>query len=124
AGLPPGFLNVVSGYGPTAGAALASHMDVDKVQIDSKQFQKILRNIIYGIESNATLECGGERLGSKGYFIQPTVFSDVEVLFNPTFDNFFPQVLTTAKDRVNLSLRIIVNKRYLTLEAPNWISMR
>ncbi|KAG5066894.1 hypothetical protein JHK86_010625 [Glycine max] len=31
AGLPPGVLNVVSGYGPTAGAALASHMDVDKL---------------------------------------------------------------------------------------------
>lgn len=31
AGLPPGVLNIVSGYGPTAGAPLASHMDVDKV---------------------------------------------------------------------------------------------
>lgn len=31
AGLPPGVLNVVSGFGPTAGAALSSHMDVDKV---------------------------------------------------------------------------------------------
>ncbi|KAL0342817.1 UNVERIFIED_CONTAM: Aldehyde dehydrogenase family 2 member B4, mitochondrial [Sesamum calycinum] len=31
AGLPDGVLNVVSGYGPTAGAALASHMDIDKV---------------------------------------------------------------------------------------------
>lgn len=31
AGLPDGVLNIVSGYGPTAGAALASHMDVDKV---------------------------------------------------------------------------------------------
>ncbi|GKD90803.1 aldehyde dehydrogenase family 2 member B4, mitochondrial-like protein, partial [Tanacetum coccineum] len=30
-GLPPGVFNVVSGYGPTAGATLASHMDVDKV---------------------------------------------------------------------------------------------
>ncbi|KAI4336124.1 hypothetical protein L6164_014692 [Bauhinia variegata] len=30
-GLRPGVPNVVSGYGPTAGAALASHMDVDKV---------------------------------------------------------------------------------------------
>jgi hypothetical protein len=26
-------VNVVSGFGPTAGAALASHMDVDKVSI-------------------------------------------------------------------------------------------
>lgn len=33
AGLPPGVLNIVSGYGPTAGAALASHMDVDKVSL-------------------------------------------------------------------------------------------
>lgn len=31
AGLPEGVVNVVSGFGPTAGAALASHMDVDKV---------------------------------------------------------------------------------------------
>ncbi|KAF2282913.1 hypothetical protein GH714_043333 [Hevea brasiliensis] len=180
AGLPPGVLNVVSGYGPTAGAALASHMDVDKIaftgstdtgkivlelaarsnlkpvtlelggkspfivcedadvdkavelahfalffnqgqcccagsrtyvhelvydefiekakarakrrvvgdpfkqgveqgpQIDSEQFQKVLRYIRSGIESNATLECGGDRFGSKGYFIQPTVFSNVQ----------------------------------------------
>ncbi|KAG5019728.1 hypothetical protein JHK87_015583 [Glycine soja] len=32
AGLPPGVPNVVSGFGPTAGSALASHMDVDKGQ--------------------------------------------------------------------------------------------
>lgn len=31
AGLPDGVLNVLPGYGPTAGAALASHMDVDKL---------------------------------------------------------------------------------------------
>lgn len=180
AGLPPGVLNVVSGYGPTAGAALASHMDVDKLaftgststgkvvlelaaksnlkpvtlelggkspfivcedadvdkavelahfalffnqgqcccagsrtfvhervydefveksrvraqrrvvgdpfkkgveqgpQIDSEQFEKVLRYIKSGIESDATLECGGGRLGSKGYFIEPTVFSNVK----------------------------------------------
>lgn len=35
AGLPPGVLNVVSGFGPTAGAALASHMDVNKVFVSS-----------------------------------------------------------------------------------------
>ncbi|KAL3529561.1 hypothetical protein ACH5RR_008883 [Cinchona calisaya] len=180
AGLPPGVLNVISGYGPTAGAALASHMDVDKLaftgstdtgkivlelaaksnlkpvtlelggkspfivcedadidkaveqahfalffnqgqcccagsrtfvheriydeflekakarawrrtvgdpfkkgveqgpQIDSEQFEKVLRYIRSGIDSNATLECGGERIGSKGFFIQPTVFSNVK----------------------------------------------
>ncbi|CAM8912667.1 unnamed protein product [Rhodiola kirilowii] len=180
AGLPPGVLNIVSGFGPTAGAALASHMDVDKIaftgstetgkiilglaaksnlkpvtlelggkspfivckdanvdhavelahyalffnqgqcccagsrtfvhesvydeflekskaralkrtvgdpfrkgieqgpQIDEEQFNKILKYIKSGQESNATLECGGGRFGSKGYYIQPTVFSNVQ----------------------------------------------
>lgn len=31
AGFPPGVVNIVPGYGPTAGAAISSHMDVDKV---------------------------------------------------------------------------------------------
>ncbi|KVH92017.1 hypothetical protein Ccrd_005957, partial [Cynara cardunculus var. scolymus] len=174
AGLPPGVLNIVSGYGPSAGAALASHMDVDKLaftgstetgkivlglaaqsnlkpvtlelggkspfivcedanvdeavdlahlalfynqgqcccagsrtcvhervydefvekakaralhrvvgdpfkkgveqgpQVDSEQFEKILKFIRSGVDSGATLEMGGERFGSNGYYIQPT----------------------------------------------------
>lgn len=180
AGLPAGVLNVISGFGPTAGVAIASHMDVDKVaftgstatgkvilnlasksnlksvtlelggkspfivcedanvdeavemahfalffnqgqcccagsrtfvhervydefvekakrralnrsvgdpfkagieqgpQIDSEQFEKILNYIKSGTESGATLETGGERVGKKGFYIQPTVFSDVK----------------------------------------------
>lgn len=31
AGFPPGVVNVVPGYGPTAGAAIAGHHEVDKV---------------------------------------------------------------------------------------------
>lgn len=31
AGIPDGVLNVINGYGPTAGAAITSHMDVDAV---------------------------------------------------------------------------------------------
>ncbi|XP_059649002.1 benzaldehyde dehydrogenase, mitochondrial-like [Cornus florida] len=180
AGLPPGVLNVVSGFGSTAGAALAKHMDVDKLaftgstevgkivlelaaksnlkpvtlelggkspfivcedadvdkavelahfalffnqgqcccagsrtyvhervydefvekakaramkrvvgdpfrkgieqgpQVDSEQFEKILKCIRSGIDSGATLETGGERFGTKGYYITPTVFSNVQ----------------------------------------------
>lgn len=32
-GLPPGVLNILSGLGPEAGAPLASHPHVDKVQM-------------------------------------------------------------------------------------------
>lgn len=31
AGFPPGVVNIVPGFGPTAGAAIASHENVDKV---------------------------------------------------------------------------------------------
>ncbi|MBA0682583.1 hypothetical protein Goari_024290, partial [Gossypium aridum] len=47
-------------------------------QIDSEQFEKILRYIRSGIESGATLITGGDRLGSKGFYIQPTVFTNVK----------------------------------------------
>lgn len=199
AGLPPGVLNVVSGYGPTAGAALASHMNVDKLsftgsthtgkivlelaarsnlkpvtlelggkspfiicedadideaveaahfaiffnqgqcccagsrtyvheriydeflekakaramkrvvgdpfkkgveqgpQIDVEQFEKILRYIKLGVESNATLECGGERFGSKGFFIQPTVFSNVKDDMPIAQDEIFGPVQSILK---------------------------
>ena len=30
-----------------------------------------------GVDEGAKLECGGSRIGDKGYFIQPTVFSGV-----------------------------------------------
>ncbi|XP_058762615.1 aldehyde dehydrogenase family 2 member B4, mitochondrial-like [Vicia villosa] len=199
AGLPPGVLNIVSGYGPIAGAPLASHMGVDKLaftgstdtgktilqlaarsnlkpvtlelggkspfiicedadvdkaveiahfglffnqgqsccagsrtfvheriydeflekakaralrrvvgdpfkegveqgpQIDSKQFEKVLRYIKSGIDSNATLECGGGRFGSKGFFVQPTVFSNVQDDMLIATDEIFGPVQSILK---------------------------
>src|SRR5499427_2845011 len=180
AGFPEGVVNLLPGYGPTAGAAIASHMDVDKVaftgstevghlvmeaaaksnlkrvtlelggkspniifadtdlneavegahfglffnhgqcccagsrvfveqkiydrfveksaararkrkvgdpfdpkteqgpQVDETQFEKVMSYIDSGRKEGAQLVCGGERVGTRGYFIQPTVFSDVQ----------------------------------------------
>lgn len=36
AGIPAGVVNVISGFGKIAGAAIASHMDVDKVAFTGK----------------------------------------------------------------------------------------
>jgi len=47
-------------------------------QVDEEQFNKILELIDSGKKEGAKLECGGARHGDKGYFIQPTVFSDVK----------------------------------------------
>ncbi|KAJ7943625.1 Aldehyde dehydrogenase [Quillaja saponaria] len=62
AGLPPGVLNLVSGFGPTAGAALASHMEVDKIAFTgSTGTGKIITQL--AAKSNlktVTLELGGK----------------------------------------------------------------
>lgn len=41
-------------------------------------FNKVLRLIESGIDEGAKLETGGKRYGKEGYFIEPTVFSNVE----------------------------------------------
>lgn len=48
-------------------------------QIDGQQFKKILGYVKSGVDSGATLVTGGDRVGSRGFYIQPTVFADVEV---------------------------------------------
>ncbi|XP_071877419.1 aldehyde dehydrogenase 1A1 [Bombus fervidus] len=46
-------------------------------QIDQEMFDKVLGLIKSGKEEGAVLEVGGERHGNVGYFIKPTVFSNV-----------------------------------------------
>src|SRR5206468_9293895 len=62
AGLPEGVLNVVTGYGQTAGEALGRHMDVDKISFTgSIRTARALLNA--SSESNLkrlTLELGGK----------------------------------------------------------------
>jgi aldehyde dehydrogenase (NAD+) len=180
AGFPEGVVNVLPGFGPTAGAAIACHMDVDKVAftgstevghlimeaaarsnlkpvtlelggkspniifedvdldeavegahlglfsnqgqsccagsrvfvedtiydrfveksvararkrvvgdpfdpntelgplVDQMQLEKVMGYIDSGRAERATLSCGGDRIGDRGYFVQPTVFADVQ----------------------------------------------
>jgi aldehyde dehydrogenase (NAD+) len=62
AGIPNGVLNVVPGYGQTAGAALSRHMDVDKIAFTGSTRTGKLVQIASG-ESNlksVTLELGGK----------------------------------------------------------------
>ncbi len=46
-------------------------------QIDEESLKKILTFVDSGIENGAKLEAGGKRIGSQGYFMEPTVFSNV-----------------------------------------------
>lgn len=213
AGFPPGVISVVPGYGPTAGAAIARHMDINKVaftgstevgmlvakgaaetnlkrttlelggkspnivladadmdnaveqshfglffnqgqcccagsrifveekvynefversverakkrtvgdpfnsnfeqgpQIDLDQTTKIMDLINSGKKEGAKLCTGGERVGDKGYFIQPTVFADVkdnmriarEEIFGPVMQIFKFKTIDEVIQRANSS---------------------
>jgi phenylacetaldehyde dehydrogenase len=60
AGLPPGVLNIVTGYGD-AGAALAAHPDVDKVAFTgSTEVGKLIVQAASGNLKKVTLELGGK----------------------------------------------------------------
>lgn len=62
AGFPPGVLNVIPGLGSTAGTALASHMDVDKIAFtgSTQVGQKIMELAGKSNLKAVTLECGGK----------------------------------------------------------------
>ena len=47
-------------------------------QVDDIQMEKILELIESGKSEGAKLLCGGKRIGDKGYFVEPTVFADVD----------------------------------------------
>ena len=60
-GFPPGVVNIVTGFGPTAGAPLASHPDVDKITFTGENAtgQKILE-AAKGNMKRLSLELGGK----------------------------------------------------------------
>ncbi|KAK3775044.1 hypothetical protein RRG08_048255 [Elysia crispata] len=72
AGFPPGVVNILSGYGPTAGAALSNHPDVNKVAFTgSTEVGKIIMAAASNDIKRVTLELGGKSAC--------VVFDDVDV---------------------------------------------
>jgi phenylacetaldehyde dehydrogenase len=61
AGFPDGVVNIVPGYGETAGAALAAHADVDKVAFTgSTEVGKLILHAAAGNLKKVSLELGGK----------------------------------------------------------------
>lgn len=65
--------------------------------ISSLQFNKILDYIKSGKEAGAKVVCGGERVGTKGYFLRPTIFVDVNDEMKIAKEEIFGPVVSVFK---------------------------
>jgi aldehyde dehydrogenase (NAD+) len=72
-GFPDGVLNVVPGYGPTAGAALSGHMDVDKIAFTG---EGTTGQIIMEAAARSNLKRVSLELGGKSPNV---VFADADI---------------------------------------------
>lgn len=60
----------------------------------ANQLEKVMRYIDLGREEGATLATGGNALDRKGYFVEPTVFTDVENDMRIAQEEIFGPVLS------------------------------
>ncbi len=72
-GFPPGVVNILPGYGPTAGAAIADHMDIDKVAFTGSGE---VGRLIMQAAGRSNLKRVGLELGGKSPNI---VFADADM---------------------------------------------
>lgn len=73
-------------------------------QIDADQFGKIMELIASGKKEGAKLCAGGEQYGDRGYFIQPTVFADVEDDMQISKEEIFGPVMQITKFKSDAEL--------------------
>src|SRR5262249_41217195 len=73
AGFPDGVINVVPGYGPTAGAAVSSHMDIDKVAFTGEY---LTGQIVSEAAAKSNLKRVSLELGGKSPNV---VFADADL---------------------------------------------
>src|SRR3979411_586635 len=81
-------------------------------QVDQEQFTKVMGYIDSGKQQKAKLMAGGNRVGDKGFFIEPTVFSDVnddmkiaqEEIFGPVMSILRFKDIGEVVERANKSL--------------------
>ena len=66
-------------------------------QIDRRSMEKVLELVASGVAEGATLQCGGARLGDRGFFVQPTVFSGVEDTMRIAREEIFGPVQSILK---------------------------
>jgi aldehyde dehydrogenase (NAD+) len=89
-------------------------------QVNQGQFDRVMGYIDSGRNEGATLACGGERVGDRGYFVQPTVFADVQDNMTIAQEEIFGPVMSIIpfKDLAEVVTR--ANRTVYGLAAGVW----
>ena len=66
-------------------------------QVSQQQYDRIMGYIDSGKAQGATLHLGGERSGKEGYFVKPTIFTDVKPGMKIVEEEIFGPVGVVAK---------------------------
>lgn len=89
-------------------------------QVDKEQFNKIMSYIDKGKSQGANCVIGGNRVGNKGYFIEPTVFSNVEDNMAIATDEIFGPVVSVIKFKSVDEVVKRANNTFYGLAAAVW----
>ncbi|CAD6994704.1 unnamed protein product [Ceratitis capitata] len=66
-------------------------------QIDEEMMNKVLGYVDIGVKQGANLACGGKRFGNEGYFIEPTIFTEVTENMRIAQEEIFGPVMSVLK---------------------------
>ncbi len=89
-------------------------------QVDQDQFDKVMGYIESGKKQGAKLVAGGTRVGDRGYFIQPTVFADVQDDMKIAQEEIFGPVMSIIKFKSVDEVVQRANKTMYGLAAAVW----
>jgi len=89
-------------------------------QVDKTQFDKVLGYIEAGKREGASLLCGGGRWGDRGYFVEPTVFADVQDHMKIAEEEIFGPVMSIIKFKDMSEVIDRANKTMYGLAAAVW----
>ena len=98
--------------GITVGSAFDERTDMGPL-ISQEQFEKVTGYFEAGVAEGATVAEGGVRVGDRGYFVRPTVFTDVSESMSIQTDEIFGPVVTAVPfDTEEEAISAANNTRY------------
>jgi aldehyde dehydrogenase (NAD+) len=89
-------------------------------QVDRAQFDKIMGYIESGKAEGATCAAGGRRVGDRGFFIEPTVFTNVSDAMSIAREEIFGPVLSVLRFKDTDELVRRANATDFGLAAAVW----